>query len=112
MKGGGSAALIASTTKIMTAMVVLEQDNLYLDETVEIPREAAGIEGSSMYLKAGETVTVRALLYGMMLSSGNDAAAALALHTFGSIEAFAARMNEKARALGLRDTHFANPNGH
>ena len=110
-KAADQRALIASTTKIMTAMVVLEQDNLYLDETVEIPREAAGIEGSSMYLKAGETVTVRALLYGMMLSSGNDAAAALALHTYGSIEAFAARMNEKARALGLRDTHFANPNG-
>ena len=110
-KAADQQALIASTTKIMTAMVVLEQDNLYLDETVEIPREAAGIEGSSMYLKAGETVTVRALLYGMMLSSGNDAAAALALHTFGSIEAFTARMNEKARALGLRDTHFANPNG-
>lgn len=110
-KNADQRALIASTTKIMTAMVVLEQAAGRLEEPVEIPAEAAGIEGSSMYLRAGETVTVEDLLYGMMLSSGNDAAAALALHTAGSIEAFAAMMNEKARALGLRDTHFANPNG-
>lgn len=108
-KNAQEKSLIASTTKIMTALVVLEQGNL--DEIVTVPQEAVGIEGSSMYLKAGEELTVRQLLYGMMLSSGNDAAVALALYTDGSIEAFARRMNEKAHALGLRHTSFANPNG-
>ena len=108
-KNAQEKSLIASTTKIMTALVVLEQGEL--DETVCVPAEAVGIEGSSMYLKAGEELTVRQLLYGMMLSSGNDAAVALALHTDGSIEAFAQRMNEKAQALGLKHTSFANPNG-
>jgi D-alanyl-D-alanine carboxypeptidase len=102
-------SLIASTTKIMTALVTLEQAELA--ETVEIPEEAVGIEGSSMYLKAGEQLTVEDLLYGMMLSSGNDAAVALALYVSGSIEDFAAAMNEKARELGLSNAHFANPNG-
>ena len=108
-KNAQEKSLIASTTKIMTALVVLEQGEL--DETVCIPAEAVGIEGSSMYLKAGEELTVRQLLYGMMLSSGNDAAVALALHTDGSIEAFAQRMNEKTQALGLKHTSFSNPNG-
>ena len=102
-------SLIASTTKIMTALVVLEQGNL--DRVVTVPQEAVGIEGSSTNLTAGEELTVRKLLYGMMLSSGNDAAAALALCTDGSIEAFAGRMNEKAQALGLRHTGFQNPHG-
>lgn len=108
-KNAQAQSLIASTTKIMTALVVLEDGNL--DEVVTVPQEAVGIEGSSMYLKAGEELTVRQLLYGMMLSSGNDAAVALALHSAGSIEEFARRMNETAAALGLDDTSFANPNG-
>ena len=108
-KNAQEKSLIASTTKIMTALVVLEQGAL--DEVVTVPQAAVGIEGSSMYLKAGEELTVRQLLYGMMLSSGNDAAVALALYTDGSIEAFAQRMNDKAQALGLQHTSFANPNG-
>ena len=108
-KNAQDKSLIASTTKIMTALVVLEQGEL--DAVVTVPQAAVGIEGSSMYLKAGEELTVKQLLYGMMLSSGNDAAVALALYTDGSIEAFAGRMNEKAQALGLNHTSFANPNG-
>ncbi|MGN1002271.1 MAG: D-alanyl-D-alanine carboxypeptidase family protein [Oscillospiraceae bacterium] len=101
--------LIASTTKIMTALVVLE--NCALDETVEVKPEHAAVEGSSMYLKPGEEYTVEELLYGLMLASGNDAAAALADHTAGSMEAFAALMNEKCDELGLENTHFVNSHG-
>ena len=85
-KDPDTPALIASTTKIMTALVVLERCGL--GDMVEVPPEAAGVEGSSMYLMAGETLTVEDLLYGLMLASGNDAAAALAIHTAGSPEAF------------------------
>ena len=102
-------SLIASTTKIMTALVICEAGDL--DRTVVIPPEAVGIEGSSMYLKAGEVLSVHELLYGLMLRSGNDAAVALALADSGSISAFAARMNEKAAVLGLKNTHYANPHG-
>ena len=108
-KNPDEKSLIASTTKIMTALVTLEQGQL--QDVVEIPHAAVGIEGSSMYLKAGEQLTVEDLLHGMMLSSGNDAAVALALHISGSVEAFAAKMNEKAAELGLNCAHFANPNG-
>ena len=101
--------LIASTTKIMTAVVVLE--NCKLDDIVTVPAEASGVEGSSAYLTAGEKLTVRELLYAIMLQSGNDAAAALAIHTSGSIEAFAEKMNEKASELGLENTSFKNPHG-
>lgn len=100
---------IASTTKIMTALVVLEA--CALDETVEILPEYTDVEGSGMGFSAGETYTVEELLYGLMLASGNDAAVALACHTAGSVEAFADRMNEKAAALSLRQTHFENPHG-
>lgn len=102
-------SLIASTTKIMTALVVLEHAEL--SEVVEIPAEAVGIEGSSMYLRAGERLTVEDLLHGLMLSSGNDAAVALALHVAGSVDAFAELMNEKAGELGLTQTSFENPHG-
>ena len=101
--------LIASTTKIMTALVVLE--NCALDETVEVDSRSAGKEGSSMYLRAGEEYTVEELLYGLMLASGNDAASALAIHVAGSEEDFASLMNEKAAALGMADSHFQNPHG-
>ncbi len=100
---------MASTTKIMTALVVLE--NMPLDKTVTVPEEAASIEGSSMYLRANEKVTVETLLYGLLLESGNDAAHTLAVACSGSVEAFAEKMNERAEALGLRDTHFVNPHG-
>ena len=100
---------IASTTKIMTALVVLE--HCALEEPVEILPEYTAVEGSSMYLRAGETYTVEELLYGLMLVSGNDAAVALACHTAGSVEAFSDMMNDQARALGMTDSAFQNPNG-
>lgn len=102
-------SLIASTTKIMTALVVCEQCNVL--DRMRIPKEAVGIEGSSMYLKEGEVLTIQDLLYGLMLHSGNDAAVALAIYCGGTVEGFAGLMNDKARELGLRGTHFENPNG-
>lgn len=102
-------SLIASTTKIMTALLICERCNV-LDQMV-IPKQAVGIEGSSMYLKEGERLSLQELLYGLMLSSGNDAAVALALYCCGSVEEFANLMNDKARSLGMRQTHFENPNG-
>ena len=102
-------SLIASTTKIMTALVVCEQCNVL--DRMRIPKEAVGIEGSSMYLKEGEILTIQELLYGLMLSSGNDAAVALAIYCGGTVEGFAERMNDKAHVLGLKNTHFENPNG-
>ena len=100
---------MASTTKIMTALLVLENCDLY--EKVVIPEKCTGIEGSSMYLRVGESCTVEELLLGLMLSSGNDAACALAVHTSGSEEAFVAAMNARAAELGLSSTHFENPHG-
>ena len=108
-KNSSQPMLIASTTKIMTALVVLE--NCSEDEQVIIEPEYTGIEGSSMYLTAGQEYSVRDLLYGMMLASGNDAATALAYHTAGSIENFVRLMNEKAHDLGLENTQFENPHG-
>lgn len=102
-------SLIASTTKMMTALLVCEQCNVL--DRMKIPKEAVGIEGSSMYLKEGEILTIQELLYGLMLSSGNDAAVALAIYCGGTVEEFAQRMNDKARILGLTGTHFDNPNG-
>ena len=108
-KNADTPMLIASTTKIMTALVVLEHCGLA--EPVEILPDYTAVEGSSMYLHPGETYTVEELLYGMMLASGNDAATALACHTAGSIEAFAQLMNDKAAELGLENTAFRNPHG-
>ena len=108
-KNADERSLIASTTKIMTALIICQRCNVL--NRVRIPAEAVGIEGSSMYLREGEVLTVQELLYGMMLRSGNDAAAALAIWCGGSIEGFAELMNDKARELGLKDTHFANPHG-
>ena len=108
-KSPDSRSLIASTTKIMTALIVCEQCNVL--DRVKIPKEAVGIEGSSMYLQEGEILTVQELLYGLMLRSGNDAAVALAIYCGGTVEGFAERMNDKARVLGLHNTHFVNPNG-
>lgn len=108
-RNADTRSLIASTTKIMTALVVCEQCNVL--DRMRIPKEAVGIEGSSMYLQEGEVLTVQELLYGLMLSSGNDAAVALAIYCGGTVEGFAEMMNDKARILGLNGTHFENPNG-
>lgn len=93
----------------MTALVVIE--NCDLDETVEVTADAAGTEGSSMYLSCGEKLSVRDLLYGLMLLSGNDAAVALAVHVGGTVESFVRIMNDRAAKLGLTNTHFVTPNG-
>ncbi len=99
----------ASTTKIMTALVAAER--MPLSQKITVPREAVGIEGSSVYLTEGEVFTLEELLYCTLLESANDAATAIALAVGGSIEGFADMMNEKCAALGLRDTHFTNPHG-
>lgn len=101
--------LIASTTKLMTAILAIENNDV--DEVVEIEPAWCGIEGSSMYLRAGERYSVRELLIGLLLASGNDAAVALACHTAGDLESFVALMNEKARALGMTASSFFNPHG-
>lgn len=104
----------ASTTKIMTALVALETlegIGAGQDSRVTVPDEAAGLEGSSVYLKAGQQVTMEELLYGMMLQSGNDAAAAVAICCGGDMETFVEKMNDKAAALGCGSTHFTNPSG-
>lgn len=108
-KDAKSRSLVASTTKIMTALIVCEQCNVL--DRMRIPKEAVGIEGSSMYLKEGEVLTLQELLYGLMLQSGNDAAVALAIYCGGTVEGFAELMNDKARLLGMTGTHFENPNG-
>ena len=99
----------ASTTKLMTALVVLE--TLPLDAAVQVTEAHVRAEGSRMYLRTGEIVSVSDLLYGLLLASGNDAALALADAAAGSADAFAAKMNEKAAALGMCSTHFTNPSG-
>ncbi len=100
---------LASCTKILTALTVI--DSCAPQEVVTVPKAAVGIEGSSIYLKEGEHLTVEELLYGLMLQSGNDAAVALALHTAGSVDAFADKMNQKAKECGASDSHFTNPHG-
>ena len=112
LKGENVSARLpmASTTKAMTALVVIE-NTPDLNAVVTVPDIAVGVEGSSIYLRKGEHLTVKELLYGLMLRSGNDAAVTLAVNTSGSVEAFADKMNEKARSLGLTDTNFVNPHG-
>lgn len=100
---------MASTTKIMTAIVVLENANL--NDTVIVSKKAAGTGGSRLGLKTGDKITINNLLYGLLLVSGNDAAVALAEHVSGSVEAFAEKMNQKAEELGLENTHFIVPHG-
>ena len=108
-KNADDKMLIASTTKLMTAIVAIE--NTKLESKVKIKAEHCAVEGSSMNLKAGETYTVKELLLGLLLASGNDAALALAHHVSGSSHEFALLMNEKARELGMVNTSFANPHG-
>lgn len=108
-KDADTAAPMASTTKIMTALAVLA--TLPLDQTVEVPPEAVGVEGTSAYLAAGELLTVKDLLHALLLGSANDAAVTLAIAADGSISAFAERMNRMARELGCTATQFKNPHG-
>lgn len=100
---------MASTTKIMTALIIAEDCNL--DEVITVPDKAVGVEGSSIYLKKGEQIDIRDLLYGLMLRSGNDSATALAIHHSGSVEKFAEAMNERAKKIGAKNTNFKNPSG-
>lgn len=101
---------MASTTKIMTALVALENYS-DLQNTVAIHDDACGIEGSSIYLKPGETLTMMQLLEALLLSSANDAATAIAIEVAGSVEGFSVLMNETALRLGMTDSHFTNPHG-
>ena len=100
---------MASTTKIMTGLLACESDKL--NETVKVSPFASGTEGSSLWLKVGERQTLENLTYGLMLKSGNDAAVAIAEHLGGSVDAFALLMNEKAKKIGAKNTHFENPHG-
>ncbi len=100
---------MASTTKIMTAILALEHGGM--EEIVKIDPRAIGVEGSSLYLEEGDEMSFGTLLYAMMLRSANDGATAVALHLAPSVEEFAKMMTEKARELGLRDTNFKNPHG-
>ena len=101
---------MASTTKIITAIFAIEKND-DLDKSVSIPKEAVGIEGTSIGLKEGEHLTIRELLYGLMLRSGNDTAVALAIETSGSLENFVKEVNVFLREKGLNNTHLENPHG-
>jgi D-alanyl-D-alanine carboxypeptidase (penicillin-binding protein 5/6) len=100
---------MASTTKIMTALIIIEDCDL--DEEIVVPDEAVGIEGSSIYLKKDEKISIKDLVYGLMLRSGNDCANTLAIHHSGNIKNFVIKMNEKAKEIGANDTNFTNPSG-
>lgn len=104
----------ASTTKIMTAMLTLEiceEVGADIKQKVVIPEETVGVEGSSLYLKKGDKMTIEELLYGVMLRSGNDGATALAATMGGNVDHFVQLMNERAEELGCTGTHFVNPSG-
>lgn len=100
---------MASTTKIMTAIVAIENSNL--KDIVTVSQKAAGTGGSRLKIKANDKISMNDLLYGLMLVSGNDAAVAIAEHVGGSVEGFAELMNNKANELGLQNTHFVTPHG-
>ncbi|WMM26490.1 D-alanyl-D-alanine carboxypeptidase family protein [Tissierella sp. MB52-C2] len=100
---------MASTTKIMTALVALE--NGKLDDKIVAKGECIGVEGSSIYLKEGEVISLKDMLYGLMLRSGNDSSVAIANHIGGSLDGFVSLMNKKAESIGAVNTNFANPHG-
>lgn len=100
---------MASTTKIMTALIIIEDCDL--DKVLVVPDKAVGVEGSSIYLKKNEEIDVRDLLYGLMMRSGNDSATALAIFHSGSVDEFVNVMNERAAKIGALNTHFKNPSG-
>ncbi len=105
----GKRLPMASTTKIMTAVIVLENDDL--EDIVTVPQSAVGVEGSSAYLMKDQKISIKDLLYAMMLESANDAAAVLALSVGGDMDSFVSMMNDKASEIGMTDTHFVNPHG-
>lgn len=100
---------MASITKIMTALIALEEGSL--KDIITINAQSAGVEGSSIYLRENEEVTLEDLLYGLMLRSGNDSAVAIALHIGDTVEGFVELMNKKAKKIGALNTNFVNPNG-
>lgn len=100
---------MASTTKIVTALIAIE--TLDPDEIIKVPKDATGIEGSSIYLKEGDKISVSDLIYSVLLQSANDAATVLALRISGDVNSFADKMNERVSSLGLSNTHFENPHG-
>ncbi len=100
---------MASTTKILSALVVIEHCNM--SDIITVSRQTTGVEGSSIYLEAGEKLSVKDLLFGLMLRSGNDCAETLAVHCSGSIEKFATLMNETAKKIGANNSNFVNPHG-
>ena len=108
-KNGDEKRKMASLTKIMTSILLVE--NCDMEEQIEVPKKAAQIGGSTVGLKAGDIVTAKSLLYGMLLPSGNDCAYTVAIHLGGTIENFAKMMNDKAKVLGLTSTNFVNPHG-
>ncbi|WP_411504218.1 D-alanyl-D-alanine carboxypeptidase family protein [Brevibacillus centrosporus] len=108
-KNGSKKMRIASLTKTMTAIVAIESGKL--DQVVTVPPEAVGVEGSSIYLKRGEKLTLEELLYGLMLRSGNDAAVTIATAVGGSLPGFVYMMNEKAALIGMEHSNFTNPHG-
>ena len=110
-KDGHTPRPVASTTKIMTALLALEAAQEQGDPLVDITQEMVAVEGSSMGLQAGDSISLTGLAAGMLLASGNDAANAAALYLDGSLESFAARMNQRAAALGMEDTHVVTPSG-
>ena len=110
-KDGHTPRPVASTTKIMTALLALEAAQEQGDPLVDITQEMVAVEGSSMGLQAGDSISLTGLAAGMLLASGNDAANAAALYLDGSLESFAVRMNQRAAALGMEDTHFVTPSG-
>lgn len=110
-KDGHTPRPVASTTKIMTALLALEAAQEQGDPLVDITQEMVAVEGSSMGLQAGDSISLTGLAAGMLLASGNDAANAAALYLDASLESFAARMNQRAAALGMEDTHFVTPSG-
>lgn len=108
-ENGDEQLRIASLTKVMTAIIAIENGDL--TDTVKVGPNAYGTEGSSLFLHLGEEMTLHNMLYGLMLRSGNDAATAIAEHVGGSKEGFVYLMNEKARSLGMKNTSFKNPHG-
>ncbi len=108
-KNANTRMPMASTTKIMTALLALESGDI--NARVTVSQNAASQEGSSMYLKSGETLSLGQLVEGLMLASGNDAAVAIAEHLAGSVDAFAEKMTARAKTMGCQNTHFKNPNG-
>ena len=104
-----SKKLIASTTKIMTCIVTLE--NMDIHKKIVVGNEVLKVDGTNIYLSVGEIISVEDLLYGLMLRSGNDAAMSLAVNVFSSLEEFVNKMNQKALDIGMKNTIFNNPHG-